>query len=185
VSDRLCFRGILVRLVTGASWVDIEAILDHQVSDTTLRARRDEWIDAGVFEQLKTEALAAFDRIIELDLDDVAIDGSPHKAPYGGEGTGDNPTDRAKLGWKWSVAAEGHGIPIGWSTDGANRNDLRMLEPTLDAVDQAGLLIDIGTLHLDRSYDSGAVRDRLASLASTSSRSNAAAPRPPEPSGNH
>jgi transposase len=47
VPNRLCFRGILIRLVTGASWVDIEAILDHQVSDTTLRARRDEWIDAG------------------------------------------------------------------------------------------------------------------------------------------
>jgi hypothetical protein len=55
--DRLCFRGILIRLVTGASWVDIEAILDHQVSDTTLRACRDEWIDAGVFEQVHTEAL--------------------------------------------------------------------------------------------------------------------------------
>jgi transposase len=64
VPDRLCFRGILLRLVTGASWVDIEAILDHQVSDTTLRARRDEWIDAGVFEQVKTEALGAFDRIV-------------------------------------------------------------------------------------------------------------------------
>ena len=34
----------------------------RQVSDTTLRARRDEWIDAGVFEKLKDEALAAFDR---------------------------------------------------------------------------------------------------------------------------
>jgi len=161
VSDRLCFRGILIRLVTGASWVDIEAILDHQVSDTTLRTRRDEWIDAGVFEQLKIEALAAFDRIIELDLNDVAIDGSLHKAPYGGQGTGPNPTDRAKLGWKWSVAAEGHGIPIGWAIDGANRNDVRLLEPTLDAVADAGLLADIDTLHLDRSYDSGAVRDRL------------------------
>jgi hypothetical protein len=113
----------LIRLVTGASWVDIEAILDHHVSDTTLRARRDEWIDAGVFETLKTEALAAFDRIIGLDLDDVAVDGSLHKAPYGGEGTGPNPTDRAKLGWKWSVASERHGIPVGWAIDGANRND--------------------------------------------------------------
>jgi transposase len=26
VPDRLCFRGILIRLVTGSSWVDIEAI---------------------------------------------------------------------------------------------------------------------------------------------------------------
>jgi hypothetical protein len=54
--------GILVRLVTGSSWVDIEAILDRQVSDTTLRARRDEWIAAGVFDHLKAEAMAAFDR---------------------------------------------------------------------------------------------------------------------------
>jgi transposase len=161
VPDRLCFRGILIRLVTGASWVDIEAILDHQVSDTTLRARRDEWIDAGVFEALKTEALAGFDRIVGLDLDDVALDGSLHKAPYGGEGTGPNPTDRAKLGWKWSVAAERHGIPIGWAIDGANRHDVRMLEPTLDALRDAGLLADVGLLHLDRGYDSSAVRDRL------------------------
>src|SRR4029450_4177457 len=81
--------------------------------------------------------------------------------PYGGEGTGPNPTDRAKLGWKWSGAAERHGILVAWAIDGANRNDVRMLEPTLDAVSDAGLLDDIGTLHLDRSYDSPAVRDRL------------------------
>jgi transposase len=161
VPDRLCFQGILIRLVTGASWVDIEAILDHQVSDTTLRARRDEWIEAGVFEQLKDEAVAAFDRIVGLDLDDVALDGSLHKAPYSGEGTGPNPTDRGKLGWKWSVASERHGIPIGWAIDGANRNDVRMLEPTLDAIADTGLLVDIGMLHLDRGYDSGAVRQRL------------------------
>lgn len=161
VPDRLCFRGLLIRLVTGSSWVDIEAILDFAVSDTTLRARRDEWIDAGVFDQLKTEALAAYDRILQLDLDHVALDGSLHKAPYGGEGTGPNPTDRAKLGWKWSVAAERHGIPVGWAIDGANRNDVMLLEPTLDDIAANGLFDDIGTLHLDRGYDSGAVRDRI------------------------
>lgn len=167
VADRLCFRGILIRLVTGASWVDIEAILDHQVSDTTLRARRDEWIAAGIFEQLKTEAIAAFDRVIELDLDDVSLDGSLHKAPYGGEGTGPNPTDRAKLGWKWSVAVDHHGVPIGWVIDGANRNDIRLLVPTLDAVAEAGLLDDIDTLHLDRGYDYPVVRRQLAALGLT------------------
>jgi transposase len=50
VPDRLCFWGILSPLVTGASWVDVEAILEHRVSDTTLWARRDEWIAAGVFD---------------------------------------------------------------------------------------------------------------------------------------
>jgi len=167
VPDRLCFWGILIRLVTGASWVDIEAILDHEVSDTTLRARRDEWIAAGVFEQLKDEALTAFDRIIGLDLEEVALDGSLHKAPYGGEGTGPNPTDRAKLGWKWSVASERHGVPIGWVIDGANRNDVAMLVPTLDAVASTGLLGDVERLHLDRGYDSTAVRERLATFGIT------------------
>jgi transposase len=164
VADRLCFWGILIRLVTGSSWVDIEAILDHQVSDTTLRARRDEWITAGVFERLKTEATAAFDRIVGLDLSEVSLDGSLHKAPYGGEGTGPNPTDRAKLGWKWSVASERHGVPIGWAIDGANRNDVRMLVPTIEAVAAAGLLADLDTLHLDRAYDYPIIRERLAAL---------------------
>jgi len=162
VPDRVCFRGILIRLVTGSSWEDIEAILDHQVSDTTLRTRRDEWIDAGVFDRLEAEALAAYDRILELDLEHVAIDGSLHKAPCGGEGTGKNPVDRAKLGWKWSVAVDAAGIPVGWAIDGANRNDIRMLEPTLDAVAATGLLEEIGTLSLDRGYDFPIIRTRLS-----------------------
>jgi len=161
--DRLCFWGILVRLVTGCSWVDAESLLDHQVSDTTLRARRDEWIAAGVFDRLRAEAVAGYDRIIELDLSEVALDGSLHKAPCGGEGTGPNPTDRGKLGWKWSIATDAGGIPIAWAIDGANRNDLKLLDPTLDDLDRVGLLVDVDTLHLDRGYDFPVVRARLTS----------------------
>lgn len=164
IPDRLCFWGLLIRLVTGSSWVDVEAILDHQVSDTTLRSRRDEWIKAGVFDKLVAEAHAAFDRIVGLDLSDVGLDGSLHKAPYGGEGTGPNPTDRAKSGWKWSVASERHGIPIGWAIAGANRNDIKLLHPTLESVAARGLLVDIETLHLDRSYDYPVVRKHLSTL---------------------
>ena len=164
IADRVCFRGLMIRLVTGASWVDVEAIMGFEVSDTTLRARRDEWIAAGVFDELCAEALAAFDRIVGLDLEEVALDGSLHKAPCGGEGTGPNPTDRSKIGWKWSVASERHGVPVGWAISGANRNDVRLLGPTLGAVAAAGLLEDIGTLHLDRGYDYPVVRSRLAAL---------------------
>ena len=71
IPDRVCFRGMLIRLVTGASWEDTERLLDHQVSDTTLRSRRDEWIAAGVFDQLRDRALAAYDRIIGLNLAEV------------------------------------------------------------------------------------------------------------------
>ena len=98
VSDKLCFLGIIIRLATGCSWVDAERLIGSKVSDATMRARRDEWIKAGVFDSLRTETINAYDRVIGLDLSDVAIDGSLHKAPSGGEGTGKNPTDRAELG---------------------------------------------------------------------------------------
>lgn len=88
ISDRVCFQGILIRLATGCSWESAEHLLGGAVSDTTLRARRDEWVAAGVFDELASEALAAYDRIMGLDLSEVSIDGSRHKAPCGGEGTG-------------------------------------------------------------------------------------------------
>ena len=133
------------------------------MSDTTLRARRDEWTDAGVFDAVVAEALAAYDRIVGLDLSDVSVDGSQHKAPCGGEGTGKNPCDRAKSGWKWSLAVDGAGIPVGWATDGANRHDSILFEPTLDSAARRGLLFDVETLHLDRGYDSKAGAGSLPS----------------------
>jgi transposase len=160
--DRACFRVMLVRLVTGCSWEDAERLTGNVVSDTTVRSRRDEWIAAGVFEQLVAETISGYDRIVGLSLGDVAVDGSLHKAPGGGEGTGPNPTDRAKLGWKWSICTDLHGIPVGWTAAGANRHDSILLEPTLDEVDQRGLLGDIDTLWLDRGYDSAVTRQRLS-----------------------
>lgn len=131
-------------------------------SETTLRNRRDEWLDAGVFDALVEEALSGYDKIVGLDLSEVSIDGSQHKAPFGGEGTGRNPVDRGKQGWKWSICTDRDGIPIGWAIDGANRHDMILLEPTLDAVADRGLVADIETLHLDRGYDNQPVRVLVA-----------------------
>ncbi len=162
VPDRDCFEVMLVRLVTGCSWEDAERLCANKVSDTTARARRDEWIEAGVFTAIVEEAIAAYDKMIGLDLSEVAVDGSLHKSPAGGEGTGKNPTDRAKLGWKWSILTERKGIPIGVAIDGANRNDSVLLAPTLDGLFAPGLLQDVETIWLDRGYDSTATRDRLS-----------------------
>jgi len=161
-SDRDCFDLIVVRLATGCSWEDAERLTGNKVSDTTARARRDEWIAAGAFAALSEEALAGFDKVIGLELSEVAVDGSLHKSPCGGDGTGKNPTDRAKLGWKWSILTDRYGIPFGWTVDGANRNDSVMLEPTLDDAGARGLLADIETIWLDRGYDSEVTRQRLA-----------------------
>jgi transposase len=160
IPDRDCFEAILFRLVTGCSW-DVAGRLGKG-SETTLRRRRDEWTAAGVFDLLVDQAIAGYDRIIGLDLSEVAIDGSQHKAPCGGEGTGPSPTDRGKTGWKWSILTDRAGIPLGWATDGANRNDVVLAAPTLDAVAARGLLEEIETLHLDRGYDNTRVATACA-----------------------
>jgi putative transposase len=52
----------------------------------------------------------------------------------GGKKTGKNPTDRAKQGVKRSLLVEANGIPVGMAVDGANRNDMKMVEETLASI---------------------------------------------------
>jgi transposase len=158
--DLVCLWGILIRLVTGCSWQTAEALLERRVSDTTLRARRNEWLAAGVFDQLFLDALAEFDQAGLLDLEHTAADGSLHKAPCGGPGSGPNPCDRGKLGWKWLIIVDANGVPIGWVTEGANRQDSVLLAVTIDSV-PADMLDRICWLHLDRGFDNNNVRAQL------------------------
>ena len=78
-------------------------------------------------------ALRAYDQMIGLELEDVAVDGCITKAPCGGERAGPSPADRRKGGLKRSVATEDHGIPLGIASAGANRHDSPLLAPTLQA----------------------------------------------------
>jgi transposase len=193
IPDRVIFRAIMLRLVNGGSWQTTERTMDYVVSDTTMRSRRDEWIRLGIFDRLVNQALMAFDRIIGLDLSHVSVDGSLHKAPCGGEGTGPNPCDRGKRGWKWSVMTEAHGIPLGYAIDGANRQDMVMLDATLHHVDRMILVRDIGALHLDRGYDNQMVRAvctkhgltdlHIAPKRKTRSKSKKKTPAPKQPVG--
>lgn len=157
-SDRLVFEQIVTRMAVGCSWEDAEMLTGKKVSDTTTRARRNEWIEAGDFRRLEHEARDAYDNIIGLDLSEVSIDGSTHKAPSGGEGTGRSPVDRGKIGWKWSLGADANGVPVAWTIAGANRNDCKILLPTLADAATRGVLHQIQRLHLDKGYDSKEVR---------------------------
>jgi transposase len=70
-SGRLVFDKLVQVLVFGCAY---ERISDEPCSATTLRRRRDEWIDLGVMEKLQEIVLGAYDRIISLELSDVAVD---------------------------------------------------------------------------------------------------------------
>jgi transposase len=159
IPDRLVFDKLIQVLRFGCSY---QGIADTTCSASTIRNRRDEWIKLGVFAQLKTIALDAYDRIVGLLLQDIAVDGCITKAPGGGEVAGPSPVDRRKQGMKRSLMVESHGIPLGRVLAGANRHDSPLLAPTLDKLDDIGPLPADITVHLDSGYDSGKTRNELA-----------------------
>jgi transposase len=158
INDRVVFDKLLQVLRFGCSY---EAIADTTCSASTIRSRRDEWIQLGIFSRLKQIALDAYDRIVGLILDQIAIDGSITKAPSGGEVAGRSPVDRGKQGLKRSGMVDGYGIPLGRVLAGASCHDSPLLAPTLDRLNGLGPLPDDITVHLDAGYDSRKTRDLL------------------------
>jgi len=158
VPDRLVFDKLLQVLVFGAAYW---RIADVGCSASTLRRRRDEWMALGVMAQLEALARIGYDRMIGLQLDDIAVDGCITKAPCGGELAGPSPVDRAKQGIERSTVVDAQGIPLGIVAAPANAHDSPLLAPTLDTL--AGLMLPPGemTVHLDRGYDSGKTRSEL------------------------
>lgn len=167
IADRVVFDKLVARLVLGGAY---SAHGDDRVSATTLRQRRDEWINAGIFAQIEQIALEAYDRFVGLDLDEVSVDGCIVKAPCGGDNTGKSPVDRGKSGLKRSVLVDGAGIPLGVVLAGAHRNDSPLLRPTLECLGRLEHRFGVGlpehmSVHLDAGYDSKVTRELLDELA--------------------
>ena len=159
IPDRVVFEKLVQILVFGCAY---KRIADGSCSESTLRRRRDEWIELGVMERLREICLDAYDRLIGLQLADLAVDGCITKAPCGGEKAGRSPVDRGKGGIKRSTAVDARGIPLGTITAPANRHDSPLLERTLDTLEPLGELPDRVRVHLDRAYDSPTTRRELA-----------------------
>src|ERR671916_1142185 len=159
IPNRVVFEKLVQVLVFGCAY---ERIADGTCSATTLRDRRNEWIELGVMEALHELALEAYDGFVGLELPDVAVDCCTTKAPCGGEKAGRSPVDRGKQGTKRSTAVDGKGIPIGSISAAANRHDSPLLVPTLEhAAMSVGGLPEEASIHLDRAYDSLLTRVRL------------------------
>ena len=161
IADRVVFEHVIAALVHGSGY---ERIASAECSEGTIRRRVKEWAAAGVSEQVHALALTAYDRMIGLDLDDLAVDGCITKAPSGGEVAGRSPVDRGKQGLKRSVVTDGHGIPLHLVTAGANRHDAPLLASTLAGLDKLDGLPEAVTVHLDRGYDGQPTRALLDAL---------------------
>lgn len=114
-----------------------------------------------MFARLRQMSLDAYDRIVGLVLDQIAVDGAISKAPGGGEAAGGSPVDRGKQGMKRSGVTDGYGIPLGRVLLGANCHDSPLLAPTLGPLTELGPLSDEITVHLDSGYDSAKSRTLL------------------------
>jgi transposase len=160
IPDRVVFEHIVAALVHGSGY---EIIASRGCSDRTIRRRVTAWAHRGLGPKLHQITLAAYDKIIGLQLDDLATDGCITKAPCGGEKAGPSPVDRRKGGLKRSVCAEGGGVPVGIVSAGANRHDSPLLEPTIQATkQQVGALPNNPVMHLDSGYDGKPSRAVLA-----------------------
>jgi transposase len=158
IPDRVVFDKLVQVLVFGCAY---KRIADRTCSATTLRRRRDEWISCGIMYTLQEIVLDSYDRMIGLDLSDVAVDGCITKAPCGGQKAGKSPVDRGKQGIKRSTVVDANGVPIGAIAAPANRHDSPLLEETLDTMEVLGELPERMSVHLDRGYDSKASREKL------------------------
>lgn len=110
-----------------------ERIAENGCSDRTIRRRVREWADAGSAETLFALAVAAYDKMIGLDLSNIAVDASITKEPCGGEAACPSPVDRRKQGLKRSTATDAAGVPLHVVCAGAHRHDVPLLKPTLGA----------------------------------------------------
>lgn len=169
IGDRIIFDKLIQVLVLGAAY---DRIADSMCSATTIRRRRDAWIEAGVFQRLEQICLDAYDKIVGLELADVTVDGCIVKAPCGGEAAGKSPVDRGKQGTKRSLLTDALGIPLGCVIAPANRHDSPFLRPTLEKLGRFETRFGVGlpekiTVHLDAGYDSAVTRELLEELGCT------------------
>jgi transposase len=159
IPNRVVFKKLLQVLVFGGAYW---RIADEKCSATTLRRRRDEWIEEGVMDELREMVLESYDRFLGLELTDLAVDCCITKAPCGGEMAGRSPVDRGKRGIKRSMVVDACGIPLGIVIAPANRHNAPLLDDTLNTLQSLGELPDRTSVHLDRAYDSVATYQKLA-----------------------
>jgi hypothetical protein len=163
IPDKTVFRLVVEALVHGSGY---ERVATAECSDWTIRDRLKQWSKLGLAHQLHRIALAGYDQMIGLDLDDLAADGCHTKAPCRGERAGPSPVDRAKQGLKRSSLVDGGGIPLGLASAGANRHDSKLLKPTIEAAkQQVGALPEQARVHLDSAYDGKPSRQVLEDQA--------------------
>ena len=128
-----CLTGILFVLRSGIPWEMLPREMGCGSGMTCWRRLRD-WQNAGIWGLIHFMVLDWLSRYGQIDWSRATVDGSSVRAVFGGEKTGPNPTDRAKLGSKRHLICDGRGVPLAIQLTEANRNDSQQALALVDAI---------------------------------------------------
>src|ERR671938_714933 len=137
-------RSAIVRVIAtlrrflreGLPWRSLRATVE-QVSGSTLRRFLAFWAENAVLAKVHALLVATLRGNPTLILDSCSV-----RAKRGGDLTGPNPTDRAKMGTKYHLAVDGDGIPVACAVTAANVPDTRLFQRLLLAA--TGVMKRIG-----------------------------------------
>ncbi len=139
----------------GTPWRSLRATGSH-ASGSTLRRRLADWARTGVLRHVHSMLVGMLRGQPDTALD-LIVDSCSVRAKRGGELTGPNPTDRAKLGTKYHVAVNGDGLPVACAATAANVNDTVLFERLFRAA--FAVVVRVRTAFADKGYDAEANRD--------------------------
>ena len=152
---RLVLDGVIYRMRSGCQWNRLPGRFGP---DSTVHGWFQRFAADGVLEEIWAALAAECEELGEVGWGWQAADGVMGKSRFCGDKRGPNPTDRAKMGTKKHLLVEQDGGPLGLVLEGANVNDHKLLEATIEGVvierpDPAEV---VQHLCLDKAYDNHA-----------------------------
>jgi transposase len=133
VDRRKVLTGIIFVLKTGIPWEELPQEMGCGCGMTCWNYLH-AWQRAGVWERLHQVLLNELQGADRINWSRAAVDSSQARALGGGEKTGENPTDRRKLGTKHHIVTDAKGVPLAVTVSGSNVHDVKQMLDAVDAI---------------------------------------------------
>ena len=103
-------------------------------SGSTCHRRFQKWNGLNAFKKVWIKLLKVYDDLISIKWTWQFIDSISIKSPLGGAMTGNNPTDRSKVGTKRHILTDKKEIPISVVISSASTHDIKLVTDVVDNV---------------------------------------------------